>query len=138
MGHDNEEFDNGYVDDFVADIITVRLSVENGRIHGRVINDPSAYPRSKIVFPARSWFGPPPTQGEELKVYIVRDTREQEVRLGALLVERADRIIVRPHHGMNVPCPACKGLVRARNQRNLAFIQLSACTSCKTLYRLVF
>lgn len=69
-----------------ATFVRVRFTVSGGKVAGRVIDDPRG--RTKIVFPARSWIGEQPHDGEEIAVRIVHETKTENPRLGVLFVVR--------------------------------------------------
>lgn len=130
-----------------VDVVTVRFAIEGGRVIGRVAEDARRPMRTKIVFPARSWIGPMPVQGEQIRVLVVHETKREDPARGALFVER----IIPPARwagGQYARCSACQRWdVPATDfhviRRNGPFVagrtvlrQTSACESCGVLHRI--
>lgn len=98
-------------DEDVVETVTVRFSVgKDGSMHGDIVYDCPNKRRSKIVRVARSWEGPAPKDGEELRVRVVHETKLHDPHRGTLFVERILPTIVEGRHwfgGLLAKCPSC-------------------------------
>ena len=117
----------------MADYPTVRFSVVEGRVIGRIEKDSRR--RAKIVFVARSWVGPAPTHGELLDVRIVHETKPEDPRRGALFVER---ILPKARWtgGQYAECTACKKWDIPTRDSNRTKHGHFACKSCGELHEI--
>ncbi len=112
--------------------ITVRFTVTGGSAKGRVVKD--CLRRTKIVFPARTWVGEPPKDGEEAVFRVVHETWRQDPRRGVLFVERILPRITRRmwRGGKGVTC-ACRTYIPIHDERLRPLLHVQ-CTGCKTYY----
>lgn len=153
MAVDNHEV--SYAVDFELDEegyqqhLLVRFTSENGSIKGRIITDAFGKSRTKIVFPVRrGWIGDPPRDGEELKVVVIHETKPEDPRRGALLVQRDLPLVDRSNY-WGAQCARCtkcgKGDVRVMPplrvgevQHGVKLLPYPICEACGTMHRLVW
>ncbi len=154
--HDPEEFDGVDLNDRWdfdpgPEVIRVRFTVRDARVSGSVLEDVHGKARAKIVFLARTWLGPQPKDGEELRALVVHETKKDDPRKGVLFVERILPVIDRG--GQYGKCSNCgewevplydyTPLGKRINDygyeypaQRATLRQISSCKKCDTLHRI--